>query len=121
LTARALKPIAAVPALIAALAAPVIAAIPDEPTHHAIVDLLQARMRVPVLIVGPMAEKGIWILTRWDTGERNGKGEALAKFASGKWTIVRSVPGSMESARYLYLLGVPSAAAAALVKDIKKL
>jgi hypothetical protein len=98
-----------------------VAAVPDESTHGAIVSLMQVRMHVPVLIVGPMAEEGDWILTRWDTGEPGHKGEALAKYDRTHWIIVRSNTGSMEKAAYLTSIGVPASTASALVKDMKKL
>ena len=97
------------------------AKIPDEGTHAQIVALMQSRMKVPVLIVGPMAEEGVWILTRWDTGDPGGKGEALAKHSGSAWAVVHSASGSMENAHALVSLGVPTATAQTLVKDMKKL
>jgi hypothetical protein len=82
---------------------------------------MQARTRAPVLIEGPMAQEGVWILTRWDTGEPGSNGEAVAKHGGSAWIVVRTAGGSMENARYLQSIGVPAAAARALVKDMKKL
>ncbi|HEY1976974.1 MAG TPA: hypothetical protein VGG89_10535 [Candidatus Baltobacteraceae bacterium] len=97
-----------------------VAKIPSEATHATIVSVMQARMHVPVIIVGPMSQEGVWILTRWDTGDPGGKGEAIVK-QKGSWVVVRSGGGSMENVRYLESIGVPAATASALVKDMKKL
>ncbi|MBV8722582.1 MAG: hypothetical protein JO277_10550 [Candidatus Eremiobacteraeota bacterium] len=104
-------------------AAPGIAAAktPSESTHGAIVAVMQKQMpEQAVLIVGPMAQEGVYIVTRWDTGDANGKGEALAKYDGSKWVVVRSA-GSVESQGFLESLGVPAQTAKALRADMKKL
>ena len=98
-----------------------VAKIPSETTHAAIVQAMQARLRVPVIIVGPMTQEGVWILTRWDTGDPGGKGEAIVKQKGSTWNVVRSAGGTMENVRYLESIGVPTPIAQALVKDMKKL
>ncbi|HZY98534.1 MAG TPA: hypothetical protein VFE36_03090 [Candidatus Baltobacteraceae bacterium] len=97
------------------------AKIPSESTHAQIVSAMQARIKVPVLIVGPMAQAGTWMLTRWDTGDSGGKGEAVLRQSGSAWAVVRSAGGTMENARYLESIGVPAAIAQALVKDMKRL
>lgn len=98
-----------------------VAKIPSEATHATIVGVMQARMHLPVIIVGPMSQEGGWILTRWDTGDPGGKGEAILKQKGSGWIVVRSAGGTMENVRYLESIGVPPATAQALVKDMKKL
>lgn len=98
-----------------------VAKIPSETTHAAVVSAMQARTHLPVIIVGPMSQEGVWILTRWDTGDPGGKGEAIVKQKGSTWVVVRSAGGTMENARYLESIGVPADIAAALVKDMKKL
>ena len=98
-----------------------VAKTPSETTHATIVSVMQGRMKVPVLIVGPMSQEGVWILTRWDTGDPGGKGEAIVKQKGPAWVVVRSAGGSMENVRYLESIGVPADTADALVKDMKKL
>lgn len=98
-----------------------VAKIPSEATHATIVQVMQARTHAPVIIVGPMSQEGIWILTRWDTGDPGGKGEAIVKQKGSAWTVVRSAGGTLENVRYLESIGVPAATAEALVKDMKKL
>ena len=94
---------------------------PSEGTHGAIVVAMQKEMPgQAVLIVGPMAQEDVYIITRWDTGDKNGKGEALVKYDGAHWMVVRSA-GSVESERYLESLGVPLKTAKALLADMKKL
>lgn len=98
-----------------------VAKIPSEITHATIVQVMQARMHAPVIIVGPMSQEGVWILTRYDTGDSGGKGEALLKQKGSIWTVVHSASTSIENVSHLESLGVPAATAQALVKDMKKL
>lgn len=108
-------------ALFVFAAAPAFAKTPSEKTHGAIVVAMQKQMPgQAVMIVGPMAQEDVFIITRWDTGQKNGKGEALAKYDGAHWVVVRSA-GSVESERYLESLGVPSKTAKALLADMKKL
>ena len=118
-----MKKAIAIVALLTATTGLAVARIPSETTHATIVGVMQARMHVPVIIVGPMSQEGVWIVTRWDTGDPGGKGEAVTKQKDSTWIVVRSATGtrSMENVAYLESIGVPAATAEALVKDMKKL
>ena len=93
---------------------------PSESTHATVVALVNHRVNISPLVVGPMYQENVYILTRWDTGDAHGKGEALLKYTGSKWIVVRSAGGSLESASALQSLGVPASAARALVADFKQ-
>jgi hypothetical protein len=102
-----------------ALAIVLLAATPiSEDDAVAIAAAVQHRLHVDDLDASMFQEKP-YVVAYWGAAEGHGAGEALLKKSGTTWTVVKMTTGSLKSDDVLERLGVPSATAEALVKDLE--
>jgi hypothetical protein len=103
----------------AVLAIALVAAAPlSEDDAVAISAAVQHRLRVDDLDASIFQEKP-YAVAYWGAADGHGAGEALLIKSGTGWTIVKMTTGSLKNTALLEGLGVPSATAQALVKDLE--
>jgi hypothetical protein len=103
----------------AALAVLLLAATPlSEDDAVAITAAVQHRLRVDDLDASMFQEKP-YAVAFWSASDGHGPGEALLIKSGTTWAIAKMTTGSLKNAAMLEGLGVPSATAEALVKDLE--
>lgn len=102
-----------------ALAIGLLAATPiSEDDAVAIAAAVQHRLHVDDLDASMFQEKP-YAVAYWSAADNHGAGEALLKKGGTTWTVVKMTTGSLKDEAALEKLGVPSATAQALVKDLE--